>query len=533
MKKLSKELFGFDYKKIFTFLFSLFLGAILVFGNNIVYNGDIYAKGKDIVINSISFWEVILFLVISIGIYILINIINLEVYQGNMFFLKKTRKMSWKRFLLLFSSFLLVWSPYLLTYYPGAVYSDAFTSMNQALFFKIDNHHTLLYSYFISIFAHLGKSLNDYNIAIFLYTIIQYIFMAFVLASVVKWLYNRGLKKGYLVFILIVYLFCPLFPYYAIATWKDTYFSLFLLLYIIYFIDYLTGKIDFKKKRNIFKFLVLSFFVCFLRNNGIYVIAFTLACLIVFDFKKISKNKVFLIVDGIFVILTFIIQGPVYRNLKLGTEFVENIAIPMQQVGAIITNGEYSKSDVKTISKIWNLSEVKEKYTPYLADTMKWYLDSFDEDYLDNHKSEFISEWLLLVKKNPDIAFTSYLLETLGYWHVKYASNICYIQDGVWENFYKVKQHDYFEKIFNFSFANIVRPARYISSGLFFFVILLFGIISFRKKGFKGFVAFAPLIAIWLTIMIATPIAFSLRYVYIFVLFIPLSFLLPEILEDY
>ena len=117
MKKLSKELFGIDYKKIFTFLFSLFLGAILVFGNNIVYNGDIYAKGKDIVINSISFWEVILFLVISIVIYILINIINLEVYQKNMFFLKRTRKMSWKRFLLLFSSFLLVWSPYLLTYY--------------------------------------------------------------------------------------------------------------------------------------------------------------------------------------------------------------------------------------------------------------------------------------------------------------------------------------------------------------------------------------------------------------------------------
>ena len=74
---------------------------------------------------------------------------------------------------------------------------------------------------------------------------------------------------------------------------------------------------------------------------------------------------------------------------------------------------------------------------------------------------------------------------------------------------------------------------RYISSGLFFFVILLFGIISFRRKGFKGFVAFAPLLGIWATIMIATPIAFSLRYVYIFVLFVPLSFLVPEMLDDY
>lgn len=56
------------------------------------------------------------------------------------------------------------------------------------------------------------------------------------------------------------------------------------------------------------------------------------------------------------------------------------------------------------------------------------------------------------------------------------------------------------KEIFNFSFANIVRPVRYISSGLFFFIILVFSIISFRRKGFKEFVPFAPLFGIWLTI---------------------------------
>lgn len=533
MKKITKEIFKLNYINFFTLLFSSFLGAILIFSNNFVYKDNVYAKYSEIVINSISFWEILLFLIISLIIYILLSIVSLTIYEKPYFFEKSTRKMPRSKFLTLFLLFFLTWSVYLLSYYPGAVYSDAFTSMTQALSFKINNHHTILYSSYLSLFAYLGKILNNYNIAIFIYIIIQYLFMIFVLATVIKWLYNRGLKFNYVVFISIIFLFCPLFPYYAITVWKDTFFSLFLLLYVMFLIDYLTGKVDLKKRINIIKFLLLSFFVCFLRNNGIYIVLFTLLCILMFDMKNIKKNKLFLIIDISFIIFTFIIQGPIYSKLKLSTEYVERIAIPMQQVAAIVSNGKYSTDDVKTISKIWDLEEVKEKYTPYLADTMKWYITSFDDNYLITHRKEFIIEWLGLINKNKDIAFKSYLLETLGFWNIRYGSSISYIQDGVWQNDYGVRQQDYFEKIFNFSFANIVRPVRYISSGLFFFIILVFSIISFRRKGFKGFVAFAPLLGIWATIMIATPIAFSLRYVYIFVLFVPLSFLVPEMLDDY
>ena len=405
MKKISKEIFKVNYINFFTLVFSNLLGVILIFSNNFIYKDNFYAKYSEVVINNVSVWEIILFLVISIIIYILISTVSLTVYKKHHFFEKSTRKISRKNFLTLFLLFILAWTPYLLSYYPGAVYSDAFTSMTQALSFKINNHHTILYSSYLSLFAYLGKILDNYNIAIFLYTIIQYLFMIFVLATVIKWLYNRGLKSNYLVFILVIFLFCPLFPYYAIAVWKDTFFSLFLLLYIMFLIDYLTGRVDFKKKINIAKFLLLSFFVCFLRNNGIYIVVFTLFCIFAFDMKNIKKNKLFLIVDISFVILTFIIQGPIYSKLKLSTEYVEQIAIPMQQVGAIVSTGRYSKDDVKTISRIWNLEEVKEKYTPYLADTMKWYMDSYDGNYLIAHRKKFIIEWLKLIRKNKDIAF--------------------------------------------------------------------------------------------------------------------------------
>lgn len=40
-----------------------------------------------------------------------------------------------------------------------------------------------------------------------------------------------------------------------------------------------------------------------------------------------------------------------------------------------------------------------------------------------------------------------------------------------------------------------------------------------------------PMVALWLTIMIATPIASSLRYAYTFVLFIPLTVAYPALMQ--
>ena len=42
MNKLKKEIFKIDYKNILTLLFSIFSGAIIIFGNNIIYNGKYY-----------------------------------------------------------------------------------------------------------------------------------------------------------------------------------------------------------------------------------------------------------------------------------------------------------------------------------------------------------------------------------------------------------------------------------------------------------------------------------------------------------
>lgn len=80
MKKITKKIFKLSYINFFTLLFSSFLGAILIFSNNFVYKGNVYTKYSEIVINNISFWEIVLFLIISIIIYILLSIVSLTIY---------------------------------------------------------------------------------------------------------------------------------------------------------------------------------------------------------------------------------------------------------------------------------------------------------------------------------------------------------------------------------------------------------------------------------------------------------------------
>lgn len=532
MHGIKDEIIKMNYKNIIIFIFSLAFSSSLIFGNNVNFNGDFYSKYSDIIFSKITIPEIILFVLFSVIIYVLIIVVNKKVYSSYLFTENKKRILTRKNYFIIWILIIISWIPYLLTYYPGGVFSDAFTSWNQALFLKIDNHHTLLYSYYLSVFAHIGKILNNFNIAIFLYTIIQYLIMSFILTYVIAWLYDKQIKKVYLVITLLLFMFYPLFPYYAIAVWKDTYFSLALLLYILFIIDYLIGKKKLKEKKNLFQFIILSFFVCFLRNNGIYIVSFVCISFIILKFKEIKKNKLFIVTDLIFIIITLLIQGPLYNKMGLSTEKVESISIPMQQIGAIITNNKYINDDVKAISRVWNIDEVKEKYTPFTADTMKWYINSFNANNLSKYSKEVTKEWLYLVVKNPDIAIKSYLYETLSFWNFRYNCNIAYIQEGVWENFYNVKQTDYFNKIFGFSFSNIVRPQKFISPGMLFWIIMLFAMIAFKKVGFKSLIAYSPIIGAWLTIMVATPVAFSLRYMYILVLFIPISYLIPQILSN-
>ena len=55
---------------------------------------------------------------------------------------------------------------------------------------------------------------------------------------------------------------------------------------------------------------------------------------------------------------------------------------------------------------------------------------------------------------------------------------------------------------------------------------------SIKNKRYKNLLIYLPALFTWGTIMLATPIAFSMRYVYILVLIVPMDFVIPFLSKD-
>ena len=71
------------------------------------------------------------------------------------------------------------------------------------------------------------------------------------------------------------------------------------------------------------------------------------------------------------------------------------------------------------------------------------------------------------------------------------------------------------------------------SIGLVFWVILIFAMMSIRKNKLYGIYPFIPIIGIWITMMIASPVFGEFRYVYGAYTCLPLLMLCPYLLNKF
>lgn len=525
-------------------LFVALLSVVFVFGTKAVYVDNVFAKADQNFIKPWTMKDVWLYLIYFVGmLWLALSIQRFYEGKGRKLLEQNDvpqRKEQKKYFLLCWGVLLIAWLPYLLTFFPGAVYSDGFTSIHQVMGSPYSNHHPILYTGFVGIFIKLGLRMDGtLQTGIFLYTVVQIIIMAAVLSYFVIWLRGKRIRRGYCVAVAVFLAVYPMFPFYAVALWKDTYFALALFLFVLNQIDIVCseGRCLYKKS-GIGKYLALAFLVCFLRNNGIYIYLFSLVALGFVYRKRIKKElKRFCLAAVGFGVVTVLIQGPVYDSMGLSTEFVESLGVTNQQIFAVVQDpeGEYSDEDAQFLSKIWDLDEMAEKYTPCLADTPKWYMNRFDQTYLEEHKGEYIKVWLSLGFKNPGIYLDAWLMQTLGFWSPVHSSDVAYIQYGVWSNRYDVEQKDLFAEWFGWSFGEFVRPQRYLSAGLLFEMLLLVTMVATlcaeKGKRWNAFLTVSPIVGLWLTLMIATPIAFSFRYIYVLCLMIPMLPVLPVLVS--
>ena len=191
-------------------------------------------------------------------------------------------------FIFSFVFILICYIPYIIAFYPAVLgfdpsnqikeymglhtrYMDSIVLINPNV--TITNFNPVLHTIILGSLFKFGYSIGNVNLGLFMYSIIQIIFMISVLSYSVYYLKKIKINDVVILTILLCYSLIPVFPFYALSTNKDTIFSALILLYTIKLYDLIRFKMDYKKTISL---IIILIFVALFRNNGIITIMLSL-----------------------------------------------------------------------------------------------------------------------------------------------------------------------------------------------------------------------------------------------------------------
>lgn len=446
---------------------------------------------------------------------------NVNVYSEN----KKINHIWLKTFLIIFICYI----PYFIIYYPGLITSDSITEISLIInnFANISNHHPVIHVLFCSIPFKIGMAIfNNTTIATACISFTQMTIMAGIYSYFIKFLYDRKINKKILFVILLYFSINPVNAFYSITIWKDIIFSGCLLLMTITIYKMLEkDRITFK---NSYSFIIISILTIFFRNNALYMF-FILSIFLIIIFRK----QILTILPMIFIVFCvyFVVNGPVFKLLGVKqTSTAEYLAIPMQQIGRMAYKGvEFTDSEKEAIDEIILLETLKKSYNPEIVDSIK-FNEEFNIKPFEEDKKKYLDLYISLCTKHFDIASETFLISTLGYWYpnVDYWTVITDVEknnigvNGHLESLNSVRKYTNALTTKVIPIYNIIW-----SIGSYILMIIISLIYSLKNNSKKSIILFIPIIGVWLTILIATPVFAEFRYMYSACTCLPFLMLVP------
>lgn len=429
---------------------------------------------------------------------------------------------------------LLCWLPYFLYQYPGIMTPDSINQYEQILgLVPYSNHHPLAHTLTIKFFYRIGLLFtNNKVIAISFYTFAQMCFLAFAAAYLIRTLKQFRVRSLILFLITLFYALVPYHAVFSVTIWKDIPFAGAVLIFSCCLLR-ISRQITI---RELVTFTLSGLMLCLFRSNGWYGFLFALPFLLIYYRKKALKLYPCL---AVIVLTSAVIKYPVMNAAHVfQPDFIESCSIPAQQIAAVICNDrEIAPEDLDLIKHVVDLTYIKELYNPTYADNIKELVRAGDQSFLTSHKSEFLNLYLRLFAAYPGDYIQAYVNQTYGYWYpdsfylVAEAEGVSATQFGVSHTPliggpFVVKGKEIAIKM-----GSMVPIYSLLwSMGVIFWAMLFSISNAFVRKEKAKLVYYLPSFALYLTVMIATPVATEFRYVYFMVFSLPF-YLMTAVLE--
>ena len=329
-------------------------------------------------------------------------------------------------FIFSFVFILICYIPYIIAFYPAVLgfdpsnqikeymglhtrYMDSIVLINPNV--TITNFNPVLHTIILGSLFKFGYSIGNVNLGLFMYSIIQIIFMISVLSYSVYYLKKIKINDVVILTILLCYSLIPVFPFYALSTNKDTIFSALILLYTIKLYDLIRFKMDYKKTISL---IIILIFVALFRNNGIITIMLSLPFALF-----LSKDKMkYVLVSILAVLLTYFGYNKILLpHFKISnTSIREVLSIPFQQTARYIKKhpDDLSSKDKKYIKKVLDYDLIGNLYNPNLSDPVK---NTYNKNATSNDLKNYFKVWYKGLKKHPITYIESTVNNTYGYFY--------------------------------------------------------------------------------------------------------------------
>ncbi|GAA5101579.1 DUF6020 family protein [Wohlfahrtiimonas larvae] len=304
----------------------------------------------------------------------------------------------------------IVWLSYFYAFYPGILNNDSYYQFAQAhALAPLGSHHPIFHTALIWLNIQISS-----NIAVYfgITIIIASSLVCYILYKFMKW----GMPRIYIIVIILFYALYPINGLYLMTLWKDIPYSISLLWFSLVIYKIYRSQSEYLLSiNNIITLMIVTLLVLNLRSNGIFVGIGTFIVLIILSSKY--KLRLFIIsmcIFGLHFSTHFYIKKKYH---VLDTNFVEALAIPLQQVAGVYNGPRNIKNEsVDTYFNVLLPSNNWKHYCPINVDFIK-FNRHFNYQYLEEGgKFKFFKNWYRLWNEYPWEYIRAYFKQTSPLW---------------------------------------------------------------------------------------------------------------------
>ena len=401
--------------------------------------------------------------------------------------------------------------------YPGEFAPDGAIQTVQIMSGEITNHHPIWHTFLIKACIDMGNGMfGNINAGIAIYSVLQIIATSLCFSYAVSTLVYMKAPKWITICVSMFYVLMPYHIVYALTVWKDTLFGCFVLLLMsaLYRLIMNLGN----KVVNLVATLIGGMGMCLFRSNGLF--AFTLLTVIFIALWKKEKVAIWLTLILI-AVSSFTMKHFVVNALDISQpDRVESLSVPLQQVARVVYEGyELKEWEQSCIEAVADIEDIRLEYEPWISDPIKELIrEKGNQTVIEENGIYYLKLYISLGLKHPFAYARAWIDETVGYWNSSYDYWFCFT--GVKENDYGIERQSLVPGIsrilceYIFGLTGIQGFRVLVSIGFFVWADILLFMVSILRKDKTGLIMSVPILAIVLSLLLATPVFAEFRYIY-------------------